>query len=148
MVHTGNFYFEHCYGAEFNPEVSPGEREACWMAWLANYTRHQPAHRVDYAMRRVEAIQAGDQTLLLPGVPGGMSAPPVDPSLPQTASAYPARVGANVATTEGDAGAPGHGCSESCVGLEGECSLSCPPDTPSCHALCKRDAEICRRGCY
>ncbi len=152
MVHDGNVYFEQCYGAEFNQRVSPELREACWMAWLANYTRHQPAHRIDYAMRRVEAIQTGDQTLFLPGVSGGVSRPPIDSHVAVKARAYQAHLGANVATTvqqEGqDAATPPHGCEASCENLQAECNTTCPPDAPPCQALCKRDAAICRRGCY
>lgn len=153
MVHDGNVYFEHCYGADFNPKVSPEKREACWMAWLADYTRHQAAHRVDYAMRRVEAIQAGAQTLMLSGFPGGQDSAPSDAkTAARFAQPRRARLGTEVATTaqlDGeDAATPGHGCEAVCGQLQSDCNQQCPADLPDCMPLCKRDAAICRRGCY
>src|SRR5262245_32189465 len=54
IVHEGNRYFEHCYGADFDVRVTPAQNLACWQAWIAHYNRFQPSQRVDYAMRRVE----------------------------------------------------------------------------------------------
>jgi hypothetical protein len=150
MVHDGNVYFEHCYGAEFNGEVTPMEREACWNAWLADYTRHQPAHRIDYAMRRVESIQAGEQTLKLPGFAGGQNLPPTDPKVSEHMSLRSARVGAEVATTTvlgHDAGVP-HGCNTVCQDFAQRCEGECPPDSPDCRLLCVREGAICANGCY
>jgi hypothetical protein len=152
MVHEGNVYFEHCYGAEFNDRVTPMEREACWSAWLADYTRHQPAHRIDYAMRRIEAIQAGDQTLKLPGVAGGLTSAPSEPGVVTARPTLRApRVGAEVATTvsrDADAGAVGHGCQAACQSYEQSCLSTCPPVTSDCRLLCVREKAICREGCY
>ncbi|MFT3921088.1 MAG: hypothetical protein QM778_01005 [Myxococcales bacterium] len=152
MVHDGNVYFEHCYGAEFNAAVTPMEREACWNAWLADYTRHQPAHRIDYAMRRVEAIQAGDQTLKLPGISTGPSSPPTDPSVSSHMRLRSAHVGAEVATTmhAEDAGvsAVPHGCHTVCKEYQQHCQANCPPDSPDCRLLCAREEAICSQGCY
>lgn len=151
MVHDGNVYFEHCYGAEFNQQVTPMEREACWNAWLADYTRHQPAHRIDYAMRRVEAIQAGEQTLALPGVAGGQKPPPIDPTVASHMSLRSAHVGAEVATTlqrEADAGAIPHGCEGACHQYAERCHAGCPRESSDCALLCAREEAICANGCY
>jgi len=151
MVYDGNVYFERCYGAEFNEKVSPADREACWTAWLADYTRHQPAHRIDYAMRRVEAIQAGDQTLRLPSIPGGRSSPPTDPSFNEQMSLRSPRVGAEVATTapvDPDGGIVPHGCHAACREYEQSCQRGCPAEAPDCKLLCVREEAICNQGCY
>jgi hypothetical protein len=150
MVHDGNVYFEHCYGAEFNEQVTPMEREACWNAWLADYTRHQAAHRIDYAMRRVEAIQGGDGTLKLPGATGGQNTAPTDPTVTDHMSVRSARVGAEVATVlhAGDAGGVPHGCSAVCQAYGQRCKDVCPADSPDCLLLCTREEAICSNGCY
>jgi hypothetical protein len=151
MVHTGNVYFERCYGAEFDDKVSPEEREACWNAWLADYTRHQPAHRIDYAMRRLEGIQAGDGTLRLPGISAGPTSAPTDPTIDERMKLRTARVGADVATLErreSDAGGIPHGCDSVCREYAQRCQQQCPPEAPDCSALCIRDGAICSQGCY
>gem|GEM_PF-5107294 len=151
MVHDGNVYFERCYGAEFNDKVSPIEREACWNAWLADYTRHQPAHRIDYAMRRVEAIQAGDGTLKLPGISRGQSAPPTDTSVSSQMKLRSVRVGAEVATTSHEPAtkdAVPHGCHSVCRDYQQRCEAVCPDESPDCKLLCVREEEICTHGCY
>jgi hypothetical protein len=160
MVHDGNVYFERCYGAEFDARISPRQREACWSAWLAHYTRHQPAERIDYAMRRVEAIQAGDQTLKLPGFAGGETPAPADPSQVRV-DMRRARVGSEVPTVEARGSAreqntdeqhPADGVPNGCGAVCGEtgshCEAGCPADSSDCRRLCVREKEICLRGCY
>jgi hypothetical protein len=151
MVHDGNVYFEDCYGGDFNPQISDAQREQCWNAWLAFYTRHQPAHRIDYAMRRVEALQSGEPPLELPGITPGVSA---DDSLGTGGGLVTLegpRAGAEAATRlDQHASAAGiaHGCQGACSGGETECLGKCPPDVVECRDICKRDRAICMNGCY
>jgi hypothetical protein len=150
MVHEGNFYFEHCYAADFDAKVSPGNREACWNAWLAHYTRHQAAHRIDYAMRRVEAIQAGEPTLRLPGLPGGQADAPNDAPAAQLLTSHAGVAGKPPETTHGapDGGEVSEGCSIVCREFEDRCAAACPAEASACKPLCARDREICLEGCY
>jgi hypothetical protein len=147
MVHEGNVYFERCYGADFEAKVPAQQREACWTAWLAHYTRHQPSHRVDYAMRRIENIQAGESTLELPGLKGGQNKPSMDPKVGKVAHGEHAFA---VVQEPADAGPEilKHGCSEVCDGYEAQCAMACPRDLVSCHNVCARENKICRAGCY
>jgi hypothetical protein len=155
MLHEGNVYFEHCYGADFDPKVRPEQREACWQAWLADYTRHQPAHRIDYAMRRVEGVQAGELTLRLPGLPGGQSEAPTDPVVARLVATRGAKAGAEVETLlEPPNDRRGHdheanGCSETCASYQQQCEVACPTsDQPGCRSVCEREHQICLNGCY
>lgn len=147
MVHEGNVYFERCYGADFDPKVRPELREACWSAWLAHYTRHQPSHRVDYALRRIESIQTGESTLELPGLRGGQSKPPVDPTMRDVPHGRPPFAAVQAAPDAGPDEAR-HGCAEVCDSLETQCVAACPPDLFACRDLCVRENQICRKGCY
>jgi hypothetical protein len=149
MVHQGNVYFEHCYSADFDPRADDMQREACWNAWLAHYTRHQPAHRIDYAMRRVEALLGGEPALGLPGLSPG--------SLPKDSQAE-----SELVTLEGpQAGAEAqtrlespsvstvlHGCESTCGTYEETCMSRCKASSAACARTCGREREICLGGCY
>jgi hypothetical protein len=149
MVHDGNVYFEDCYGSDFNPDVTDAQREQCWNAWLAFYTRHQPAHRIDYAMRRVEALQAGEPPLGLPGItPGTPLEPAGDDAL---VTLEGPRAGAEAATRLDQHASPTgvpHGCQATCSAAETQCLDKCPPEVLACRDLCMRDRAICMNGCY
>lgn len=150
MVHEGNTYFETCYGADFNPKLDDTQREACWNAWLAHYTRHQPAHRIDYAMRRVEALTAGEPPLTLPGITPGapIPTPPEDDGLVLLEGVY---AGAEAETRLDDdaqpAGVP-HGCEGACTALEQACLARCTEGAVACRDACTQDRALCLGGCY
>lgn len=149
MVHDGDTYFERCYGADFNPRITQPQREACWQAWIAHYTKHQPAHRVDYALRRIEALQNGEPPPELPGLVAGAISPArveaelqaVDAAVHNTSSSLLA------ATTEGDGGVP-NGCLGYCNEYEAACDARCQGASPACFVGCERERAICMHGCY
>jgi hypothetical protein len=149
IVHDGNRYFEHCYGADFDRRVTPTQNEACWQAWLAHYSRYQPPHRVDYAMRRMETLQAGEPALKLPGLARSMDGD-VDPE--QQALLETARAGAppKLEMKAGDAGAPGipNGCLATCDAYETRCASDCPENRIECRHNCTRERAICLGGCH
>jgi hypothetical protein len=148
IVHEGDRYFEHCYGADFDRRVTPAQNEACWQAWLAHYTRYQPAHRVDYAMRRMEALQAGEPALKLPGLTRNAH-PEVEPE--HQALLETAQTGAppKLAMKTGDAGAPAipNGCTDTCNAYEARCIAECPGEV-ACRHGCTRERAICLGGCH
>jgi hypothetical protein len=151
MVHDGNHYFEHCYGADFNPHVRESDREACWNAWLAHYTRHQPAHRIDYAMRRVEALQSGEPAMGLPGISQAENVAPVDSAAEGLVTLHGPRAGAEVSTIlDSHANPQGvdQGCGQACDAAQSVCNSRCPADVPACLDGCKRDRALCLGGCY
>lgn len=143
-MHQGNRYFEHCYGADFDRRVTPAQREACWTAWLAHYTRHQPAHRIDYAMQRVEALQAGEPALSLPGLPQ----PGTSTGAPQAAQAAQPAPGLGIATMEANAPSIPNGCLEACNAYEGHCLRACDTSSVRCRQGCTRERAICLGSCY
>jgi len=149
MVHEGNGYFEKCYAADFNPQRNDSERDACWNAWLAHYTHHQPAHRIDYAMRRVESLQAGEPQLGLPGLRPG-AAPITVSSGNEAVTLKGPRAGAEAATRlqSGDEPRIEHGCSGMCAIYEARCLAPCPEPLGACADGCTHEKAICLGGCY
>lgn len=147
-MYDGDRYFEHCYGADFDRRVSSSQNEACWQAWLAHYSRYQPAHRIDYAMRRMETLQAGEATLVLPGLARGLDTE-VDPeqqALLETAqSGAPPQLAAVA-----DAGGPKipNGCVTACADYEARCTSECPERNTECRRGCTREGAICLGGCH
>jgi hypothetical protein len=150
IVYEGDRYFEHCYGADFDRRVTPEQREACWEAWLAHYTRYQPAHRIDYAMRRTEALQAGEPPLGLPGLPGQPDAVPVDSA--EAALLKTAQLGVQPnlpdAPERGDGGDIPNGCVSACDRYEARCQSECEVISVACRHGCTRERAICLGGCY
>jgi hypothetical protein len=59
-IYEGNVRFEHCYRLDLDPHVAPTHREACWREWTQLYTYGQNRDRVDYAERRIRALESGD----------------------------------------------------------------------------------------
>lgn len=145
-MHEGDVYFERCYGAEFDPRVSHDQREACWEAWLAYYTKAQPAHRVDYALRRTEALQNGESSPALPGLAperaaqGGVDAGP--------SSAHGFSESAYDRVLDGDAGAIPNGCGPACEAHERRCGARCPSESHDCQLGCQQERALCMNGCY
>jgi hypothetical protein len=149
IVHDGDRYFEHCYGADFDRRVTPAQNEACWQAWLAHYSRYQPAQRLDYAMRRVEALEAGEAALKLPGLNSGVQreVTPEHQSLLETAqSGAPPKL----AAISADAAVPAipNGCLATCDSYEAHCSGECPEGNVECRHGCTRERAICLGGCH
>jgi len=153
MVHEGDVYFERCYAADFDARIGPEQKEACWQAWLAFYTRHQPAHRVDYAMRRIEAVQNGEPT---PSLPGSGQAPLLSSTVKSelvTVIAADAGIGRTssrllASTMERDAGPVANGCSHYCTEYEAACNARCHEASRLCTAGCEYERTICLHGCY
>jgi hypothetical protein len=152
MVHDGDTYFERCYAADFQVRLSQEQKEGCWQAWLAFYTRHQPAHRVDYALRRIEALQNGEPT---PELPGSAQTPLVLPPLASADASIAApdppattRSLSIISTMEGDAGEVPNGCKTYCEGYQSACNARCHEGTLACFHGCEQERTICLHGCY
>ena len=150
MVHQGNIYFEHCYGADFDPQIPAAEKEVCWTTWLAHYTRHQPGHRIDFALRRVEGLQMGEAMPPLPGI--DPNAPKTDPGdwPPSVGSTGPAlaRMDGEEPSQEGDGAEIPHGCETICQSERDECGRKCAESRDWCSKLCDREQALCTGGCY
>jgi hypothetical protein len=150
MVHEGDRYFEHCYAADYQADVTPRDREACWLAWVASYTRHQPSNRVDYAMLRIEALQNGEPTPALPGLME-TTRPPED--VASELAAVDAASGNTsdsllMPTMDGDAGPVPNGCVSFCNSYESRCLERCTGRSVACRTGCERERAICQQGCH
>jgi hypothetical protein len=142
VVAEGDHYFEQCYGRDFEPIADDRAREACWESWLAHYTRHQPASRVDYALRRVEDLQSGVPLAQLPGV--GAPMPDQQQAIDSEGAPDPAEVTAPV-------GAPRalpKGCEPACDAYTARCEAQCTADAHDCRPMCERERKRCLSGCH
>lgn len=151
MVHDGDTYFERCYGADFDERYPQAQKEACWQAWLAHYTKHQPAHRVDYALRRIEALQNGEPAPELPGlVSGALSHNQVVAELREVDAAVSNTGSGLLASTDAQADGGGipNGCLHFCNEYEAACSARCQGTSPACFVGCERERDICLHGCH
>lgn len=63
-IHEGSIRFEHCYGLDFNPEIAPSHRAACWRQWTRVYSFGQPRDRIEYARRRISELANGTRKAL------------------------------------------------------------------------------------
>ena len=162
LVHEGNRYFERCYGADFAVQVAENAKEACWQAWIAHYTKFQPAHRVDYALGRIESLQNGEPMPTLPGLPGmdagtGAADDVVDAAVVDAAMVDvavvddgrdPSAAWLRSPLTAGDGGAVPHGCSQYCNHYVSGCFARCSRSNVDCQASCARARDDCLSGCY
>jgi hypothetical protein len=148
LVHEGDRYFERCYGADFDAKVGVSQKEACWQAWITYYTKHQPAHRVDYALGRIESLQNGDPPPALPGLgtsgeaPGAADAGPADGADAREPGAQ------GLATMAPDAGPVPNGCLHFCNEYESRCNARCDHGSLACSANCEHERSVCLQGCY
>jgi hypothetical protein len=145
LVHEGDRYFERCYGADFDAKVDGTQKEACWQAWITYYTKHQPAHRVDYALARIESLQNGDR---FPALPGLVPQPQPAQALAKEAADAGAEVSATVPVSVPDASLVPRGCLHFCNEYESSCNARCDRGSLACSANCERERGLCLRGCY
>ncbi|HEY5958341.1 MAG TPA: hypothetical protein VIV60_17375 [Polyangiaceae bacterium] len=64
FIYESNIRFEHCYRLDFDEQIAPPHRRACWAEWLSLYSAKQTQDRVEYAQRRIRAIDSGDGAVL------------------------------------------------------------------------------------
>lgn len=174
-VHEGTVRFEHCYRVDLEPRVTPPNRAACWRSWVSAYTVGQPRDRIEYAQRRLHALEGGDasppvlaldaerpsqprQFYLVVPQPTSVHAPPppvakpVEDPEPDTASDAGAPNERQAKTAGGkavDADAPpGSSCTERCRTGWHRCDQSCAGSAASGCAQCKATYSKCMRSCF
>ncbi len=69
MIHESDTYYERCYAADVDPQITVDTRRECWALWLEHYTPGQPPDRVAHARSRLAALEAGEVAPPLPGSP-------------------------------------------------------------------------------
>jgi hypothetical protein len=176
MIHESDTYYERCYAADVDPQITVDTRRECWALWLEHYTPGQPPDRVAHARSRLAALEAGEVAPPLPGSP----LPPVtetteasDAGVEATAvldgaTPEPLPEGAVAAGTDaGPVGPPRPdspevraayrppppvtvttACDPVCqVGWD-ECIPRCDDRTRACHSACQAQYRRCQAACY
>jgi len=149
MVHQSNAYFERCHSADYDPTVQANIRQACWAAWLEHYTGGQPPERLEYARRRLRALEEGITVPPLPGLPSSALGSShtasflVTSSSSSTEQVLPSAVPQSPAAPTADDGAARL---EVCAPERVRCRDAC--DSAGCHDACIAEYRTCLRGLY
>jgi hypothetical protein len=140
-IHEGTLRFEHCYRIDLEPDAKAPQQQACWSRWLGQYTYGQSRDRIDYARRRLSALNetkgpgpelrlTGErraeerQFYVVAPAPEDLHGPP-----PPVATALPATLGAGDATPMAGADnakdPPASPCAKSCGSAWSSCEANC-----------------------
>lgn len=151
VLHEGTVRFEHCYRLDLDPRIAPSHRKACWRAWSERYSYGQPRDRLEYARRRIQAIESNEpspqlelgaaaerSSLAEPGGPINVHAPP--PRVARPAQGLP------VSNAQPLTEAPGDGCSTTCRQHRTTCLASCAEGAAQCS--CEADYRACMVRCF
>jgi hypothetical protein len=160
-VHESNLRFEHCYRLDMDGRIAAPHREHCWRDWTVEYSYDQPLDHIEYARRRIVALESGDTRLIAvrsdapaegrifeeaasPDAP--MAAP-----APTSANAPPPRTEplahAEAVPAPAKSARPGDGCALQCDAPLEECSKLCDAKQADC-ATCREDYRRCMRRCF
>jgi hypothetical protein len=160
-VHESNLRFEHCYRLDMDPRIAPPHREHCWRDWTVAYGYDQPLDHIEYARRRIVALESGDTRLIAVRSDAPMEgrvfeevaspdAPMAAPA-PTSANAPPPRTEPVVApaavSLPAASARPGDGCVLQCEAPLLECSRLCDAKQADC-ATCREDYRRCMRRCF
>jgi hypothetical protein len=176
-VHEGSVRFEHCYGVDLNPKAEPTQRKACWQLWVTSYTVGQPRDRIEYAQRRLHALDGNDDKcpqlalgrdqppearqfyLVVPTPTSVHTTPPPVATVVQASDAgVPPEVpsaehaksdGGGAKTSDATKEPPAESCANRCRSAWQSCDNACAtPSGKSVCADCKTAYTRCMRGCF
>ena len=169
-VHEGTIRFEHCYRVDLEPRFTTPNRAACWRNWVSSYTVGQPRDRIEYAERRLHALDGGDasppalalgadrppearQFYLVVPAPTNAHAPPPPMAKPVPDSAPDAASDAGApnelqAKTSDPTTPPGSTCTKRCQLDWHTCDKSCEASVASGCSKCKTAYSTCMRDCF
>ncbi len=152
-IYEGNVRFEHCYRLDLDARVARGHRTACWREWSERYTYGQTRDRLEYAKRRIGALDAGDDsrpTLDLSPRDAG-AAPGEAPAPTNLHAPPPPLISTSKPEPPVDAGAPDARKSETADAAPSppgaECRAGCESTWKTCSSSCDLDAGLRRGGC-
>lgn len=136
MIHESDTYYERCYAADVNPDVSIDLRRQCWSLWLEHYTPGQPPDRVAYARARESELAAG---ISAPPLPSRTSAGAPQPTTATEDGGAPSDPASSTPPAAGTPDAGVHGDSDSGVGpspelADGSNTGAPRPDSPAVRA--------------
>jgi hypothetical protein len=123
-------YYEQCYGADFDPSVTPDQRRGCWSRWLEEQADNQPPERIRYAEMRLQQLAVDGSTRPLPH---------------QEPEPIPAR------EHEYPRAPPGEYHTAPCIPLCNDrwagCNTYCDMKDKNCVAACESEFRVCVNGC-
>jgi hypothetical protein len=124
-------YYEQCYGADYDPAVTPDQRRDCWTEWLEAHSAEQPPERVRYAKMRLGQLGIDGSTRPLPAAI--LPAP-----LPTYAHEYPRPPPGEYQMS---------GCNPLCNDRWASCNSHCEMKDKTCVAACESEFRVCVDGC-
>src|SRR5512138_3262438 len=81
-IYEGNIRFEHCYRLDLDANIAPSHRRICWAEWVDNFSKGQTQDRLEYAKRRIAAIESGSGAALTLNLEEPSDAGPPPAALP------------------------------------------------------------------
>lgn len=163
MRHEANLRFEHCYRLDMDPKIARTHREYCWRDWTERYAVDQPLDRIEYARRRIAALESGDSRTLgiheephpsdrvfaeVKNEPAPMAAPaPTSAHAPPPKTAPPETAQPPPAPMPSGSARPGEECTADCGRVLSGCDRLCAAKQADC-ATCREDYRRCMRRCY
>jgi hypothetical protein len=158
-VHESNLRFEHCYRLDMDPRIAPGHREYCWRDWNQTYAGDQPLDRIEYARRRIVALESGDSRLVMvrqQTFGGARVFEEVGAVSPNERMAAPAPTSAHAPPPKTEPAPPslapagpkpGDACAVECTNTFTECMRPCDAAKATCER-CNLEFRGCMRRCY
>jgi hypothetical protein len=160
VVHESNLRFEHCYRLDMDPRIAPGHREYCWRDWNQTYASDQPLDRIEYARRRIVALESGDSRLVTvrrETFGGGRVFEEVGAVSPNDRTAAPAPTSAHAPPPRTEPAPPspppaagpkpGDACAVECNNTFSECMRPCAAVKAACER-CNEDYRACMKRCF
>jgi hypothetical protein len=151
-IYEGNIRFEHCYRLDLDHHIAPTHRAECWREWADRYTYGQTRDRLEYARRRMSALNSGDTTRpeLRLDLPDGAT-PDSSPEVPVPTSVHASpppllvspKPDAEAPAAASDASAPDAGPQPPGA----ECIADCRQTWKDCDDSCATDAAPKSRAC-
>lgn len=165
-MHESNIRFEHCYRLDMDPKIAMSHRELCWRDWTETYAVGQAMDRIEYARRRLVALESGDSRLITIVAPtrsqGRVFAEIGGPS-PDAPMAAPAPTSAHEPPPKTEPAPkveapppepppqglvrPGDNCAAECTTTFSECDRLCQAKQADCVG-CRDDYRKCMRRCF
>jgi hypothetical protein len=165
-MHESNLRFEHCYRLDMDPKIALSHRELCWRDWTEIYASGQPMDRIEYARRRIVALDSGDARLVtivttsksqgrvFTEIGGPAADTPMAAPAPTSAHEPPPKTepAPKVDTPKPEPpppglSRPGDACGNECTSTFSECNRLCEAKQADCVA-CREEYRKCMRRCF